>query len=175
MVEPSASGAEQQARLASPSGEQHPRPTSPSDEHRLRLASLSDEQYLPIAGEDDIVAARQRARELARSLGFGAVDQSRVATAVSELTRNVVRYATDGRGEVYIRRLSAPDGGTGLEVVVSDHGPGIADIEQAMRAGFTSGPGLGMGLPGAKRLMDELEITSALGQGTTVVIRKWRR
>jgi serine/threonine-protein kinase RsbT len=135
----------------------------------------SSQQRLPIAGEDDIVAARQRARDLARRLGFGMIDQSRVATAVSELTRNVVRYATDGRGEVRLAEVRSPGGAAGIEIVVADDGPGIPDIERAMQDGFTSGPGLGMGLPGTKRLMDEMEIDSAVGRGTTVTIRKWRR
>ena len=136
---------------------------------------MTDEsERLDIAIEDDIVRARQRARELARSLGFGLVDQSRIATAVSELTRNVVRYATDSRGEVRMRALSG-GGRVGLEIVVSDEGPGIADIDEAMQAGFTSGTGLGMGLPGARRLMDEMTINSAHGRGTIVTIRKWRR
>jgi serine/threonine-protein kinase RsbT len=134
---------------------------------------LADD-HIEIAGDDDIVVARQQARQAARSLGFGAVDQSRIATAVSELTRNVVRYATDGRGEVRIRTVSS-ERGTGLEIVVSDRGPGIVDVEEAMRAGFTSGPGLGLGLPGTSRLMDEMQIDSALGRGTVVTIRKWRR
>jgi serine/threonine-protein kinase RsbT len=132
------------------------------------------ETRLAIATEDDIVAARGAAREVAKLLQFGAVDQSRIATAVSELTRNVIRYATDGRGNVAIRKLDAPPRGTGIEIVVSDSGPGIADVEQALGEGFTSGSGMGMGLPGAKRLMDEMEIDSALGRGTTVTIRKWR-
>lgn len=132
------------------------------------------EEHLEIVGEDDIVLARQQAREAARLLGFGMVDQSRIATAVSELTRNVVRYATDGRGAVLIRSLSSPRG-KGIEIEVSDQGPGIADVEEAMRAGFTSGPGLGLGLPGTRRLMDEMQIDSSLGSGTVVTIRKWRR
>jgi serine/threonine-protein kinase RsbT len=128
---------------------------------------------LAIAGEDDIVTARRQAREIAKALGFGAVDQSRIATAVSELARNVIRYATDGRGEAHIRALPPSPRGRGIEVVVRDSGPGIADIEQVMQAGFTSGGGLGMGLPGTQRLMDEMEIVSAPGIGTTVTIRKW--
>jgi serine/threonine-protein kinase RsbT len=130
---------------------------------------------IEIAGEDGIVAARQAAREAARRLGFGLVDQSRIATAVSELARNVVRYATDGRGEAIVRAVETPERGAGLEVVVRDQGPGIPDIALAMRDGYTSGPGLGMGLPGARRLVDEFAIDSALGRGTTVTIRKWRR
>jgi serine/threonine-protein kinase RsbT len=135
---------------------------------------VTDER-VSIAGEDDIVRSRQRARDMARGLGFGMVDQSRIATAVSELTRNIVRYATDGRGEMVIREVSAPTGASGLEIVVMDEGPGIANIEEAMREGFTSGTGMGMGLPGTRRLMDEMEIDSAPGRGTTVTIRKWRR
>ena len=131
-------------------------------------------ERMPIAGEDDIVRARQRARETARELGFGMVDQSRVATAVSELARNVVRYATNGRGEASMRTL-LESGRVGLEIVVSDDGPGIADVDEAMQVGFTSGAGLGMGLPGTRRLMDEMEVDSGLGRGTTVTVRKWRR
>lgn len=134
------------------------------------------EERVAIDSEASIVAARQRARDVARTLGFGMLDQSRIATAVSELTRNVVRYATNGRGEMLIRPLPGSErGSTGLEIVVRDEGPGIPDIAQAMREGFTSGHGLGMGLSGTKRLMDDLEIVSAQGQGTTVTIRKWRR
>ena len=125
-----------------------------------------------VAGEDDIVAARQMARDLARALGFRAIDQSRITTAVSELARNVVRYATGGHGEVTLRPLGAGEGGAGIEIVVSDAGPGIADVAQAMREGYTSGRGLGMGLPGTRRLMDEMAIDSAPGRGTTVTIRK---
>lgn len=132
------------------------------------------EARLAIATEDDIVAARGAAREVAKLLQFGAVDQSRIATAVSELARNVIRYATDGRGEVTIRKLDGTPRGIGIEVVVSDSGPGIADVEQALGEGYTSGSGMGMGLPGTRRLMDELQIESALGRGTTVTIRKWR-
>ena len=132
------------------------------------------EARVSIVAEEDIVASRQRAREVARQLGFGAVDQSRIATAVSELARNVVRYATDGRGEVAIRELAA-SGRTGIEIVVSDGGPGIQDVDQALRDGFTSGGGMGMGLPGTRRLMDEMTVDSAIGRGTTVTVRKWRR
>src|SRR5215203_477495 len=108
-------------------------------------ASPVHEEYQKIASEDGIVAARQLARDTARALGFGLVDQSRIATAVSELARNVVRYATDGRGEAVIRPLPvgpagpagpAGAGPAGVEVVVRDAGPGIPDVEQALRAGF---------------------------------------
>ncbi|MFN8636212.1 MAG: anti-sigma regulatory factor [Chloroflexota bacterium] len=132
------------------------------------------EATVAIDGEDGIVASRQRAREVARQLGFGVVDQSRIATAVSELARNVVSYATDGHGAVAIRELGG-SGRVGIEIVVADEGPGIVDVGQALRDGFTSGGGMGMGLPGTRRLMDEMVIESAPGRGTTVTIRKWRR
>jgi serine/threonine-protein kinase RsbT len=135
---------------------------------------MPDEQYIPIVVEQDIVVARQSARAAASTLGFGAIDQSRIATAVSELTRNIIRYATNGRGDVVIRRLDA-ERGVGLEIVVTDEGPGIGDLEQVMQDGYTSSKGMGLGLPGTKRLMDEMLLESALGSGTTVTIRKWRR
>ncbi len=132
------------------------------------------ERHLPIAGERDIVLARQVARSWAQELGFGAIDASRIATAVSELTRNVVRYATGGRGEVTIREVDSPEGRKGLEIEVSDEGPGIEDIELVLREGYTTGQGMGLGLPGTRRLMDETHIDSALGRGTTVTVRKWK-
>jgi serine/threonine-protein kinase RsbT len=134
------------------------------------------EIHVVIGGEDGIVNARGKARDLAKQLGFNMLDQSRIATAVSELARNVVRYATDSRGEMTARSIAPPPGrSVGIEIVVSDSGPGIHDIEQAMSVGFTSGPGMGMGLPGTKRLMDEMILHSAPGEGTSVTIRKWRR
>src|SRR4051812_32464430 len=135
----------------------------------------ADTHRIVVSGEDGIVAARQYAREAAKGLGFGLVDQSRIATAVSELARNVVRYATGGRGEVRIRALRTRDARTGIEIVVCDEGPGIPNVDQAMRDGFTTGNGLGMGLPGTRRLMDEMTIDSAPDRGTTVTVRKWRR
>ena len=132
------------------------------------------ELKITVSIEDDIVVARQKAREFAKSIGLGVVDQSRVATAVSELTRNVIRYATDGRGEVYIRHLGSSTR-SGIEIVVADQGPGISDIDQALIERFTSSRGMGLGLSGTRRLMDSMEIDSVVGHGTTVTIRKWRR
>lgn len=155
-----------------------PGSTGVSTEQRAGITMAAPEVRLPVAGEDGIVAARQEARLVAKRLGFGLVDQSRIATAVSELARNVARYATDGRGEVVIRELlgdSSSAGAVGIEVVVVDAGPGIADVDQALRDGFSSGTGLGMGLPGTRRLMDDMRIESAVGVGTTVTIRKWLR
>jgi serine/threonine-protein kinase RsbT len=136
---------------------------------------MPDEQHIPIIREEDIVLARQEGRALAKALGFGLVDQSRIATAISELARNVIRYAV--RGEVILRSLIATDGSgrRGLEVEVADSGPGIVDTEAAMRDGYTTGGGLGMGLPGTKRLMDEFSLITAPGQGTIVTVRKWQR
>jgi serine/threonine-protein kinase RsbT len=127
---------------------------------------------VPIASESDIVKARNTVRGAAQSLRFGVTDVTRIVTAASELTRNIYRYA--GAGVMEWRYLSSGDQ-QGLELTFIDHGPGIADIEQAMQPGVSSSGGLGLGLPGAKRLMDELTITSTVGNGTTVTVRKWRR
>lgn len=132
---------------------------------------MAEERHVPIIREEDIVLARQEGRTLAKALGFGLVDQSRIATAISELARNIIRYAD--HGEVVLRSLDA-SGRVGLEIVVSDEGPGILDIAVAMRDGYTTGGGLGMGLPGTKRLMDEFTLQSAVGRGTMVTARKWR-
>jgi serine/threonine-protein kinase RsbT len=134
---------------------------------------MSDEIRVPITVEQDVVRARQRARELARDLGFNALDQSRIATAVSELTRNVVKYA--GQGEMSLATISRGTAHVGIEVVVRDEGPGIPNVDDAMRKGTTTGGGLGLGLPGTRRLMDEMELTSTVGKGTTVTVRKWMR
>ena len=135
---------------------------------------MTIETRLSIRQEQDIVTARQSARAAASQLGFGPIDQSRIATAVSELTRNVIRYASNGTGDMLIREVSS-ERGVGLQIVVSDDGPGIADIQQVMQDGFTSGHGLGLGLPGTRRLMDEMELRSEVGSGTVVTIVKWRR
>jgi serine/threonine-protein kinase RsbT len=135
---------------------------------------LATPQILHVKNEQGIVSARQAARQYAVQLGFGAIDQSRIATAVSELTRNVVRYATDSSGTVTICEIS--DGPrTGLEIVVADEGPGISDLESVMEVGYSSGKGMGLGLSGTKRLMDEMYMESTPGRGTIVTIRKWRR
>jgi serine/threonine-protein kinase RsbT len=138
------------------------------------LDNIATDVQMVLADEDDVVRIRQRAREMAKSLGFGLVDQSRVATAVSELSRNVLQYATKRRGDVMIHLIESRYG-VGIEIVVADDGPGISDIQHAAQEGYSSGRGMGMGLPGARRLMDELEIDTGPGRGTTVTIRKWRR
>jgi serine/threonine-protein kinase RsbT len=133
------------------------------------------EASIDIRGEPDIVTARQTARATAERMGFGTIDQSRIATAVSELARNVVRYATDGRGQVHIRDVLTETRVEGIEIVVEDDGPGMTDPEEALSEGFTTGRGMGLGLPGTRRFMDEMILESEPGRGTTVTIRKWKR
>jgi len=132
----------------------------------------ADETHVPIDRDGDIIAARQKARELATQVGFSGSDLTIIATAISEVARNIVVYAS--HGEIV---LSAVQRGSqrGVLVVARDDGPGIPDIEQAMRDGFSTGKSLGLGLPGAKRLMDEFEIASEIGKGTTITMRKWTR
>jgi serine/threonine-protein kinase RsbT len=135
---------------------------------------LAEDLDLPIRQEQDIVSARQLARQAAIESGFGAIDQSRIATAVSELTRNVVRYATNSAGSMRIRKIT-DQSKIGIEIVVADDGPGISDVALVMQDGYTSGKGMGLGLPGTKRLMDQMDIESSPGRGTVVTIRKWLR
>jgi serine/threonine-protein kinase RsbT len=133
---------------------------------------MPGELHVPIEGEADIVTARQKGRELAAARGLGMTDQTLVATAISEVARNIVVYAR--RGEVVLAPVE-DHGRRGVLVVARDEGPGIADPERAMRDGWSTGNSLGMGLPGAKRLMDEFELSSAVGKGTVVTMRKWVR
>jgi serine/threonine-protein kinase RsbT len=137
----------------------------------MRSALIADAR-VSIDCDADIVSARQKGRELASQCGFPSTDLAVVATAISELARNIVRYA--GRGEV-ILRLIDNNGKRGIEVVAADDGPGIPDIGLAMQDGYSTSGGLGLGLPGTRRLMDEFEITSDFGKGTTVTVRRWRR
>jgi RNA polymerase sigma factor (sigma-70 family) len=129
-----------------------------------------DEIRVAIRSDADIVAARQAARELADRLGFGRTDLTLIATAVSEVARNIVRFA--GEGEIVVEILEQPR--SGVQVVARDTGPGIADVEQALTDGYSTYAGLGLGLPGARRLMDEFAIVSEMGRGTTVTMTKWR-
>lgn len=133
---------------------------------------MAEERTVPIRSDLDIVTARVEGRELAKQLGFGVIDQARIATAISELTRNIVQYAE--QGEAIMRRVDV-GGRVGLEIVCQDEGPGIPDVDLAMQDGFSTSTSLGMGMPGARRLMDEFEIESEVGFGTTVTIRKWLR
>ncbi len=123
-----------------------------------------------IHNPDDIVAARKAGHQLALDLGFSLTDVTMVATAISEIARNITSYA--GRGAVHIA-VADREGRKALVVRAEDQGPGIADIDRAMEDGYTTGRGLGLGLPGARRLMDRLLVESALGQGTVVEMWKW--
>ena len=125
----------------------------------------------PVRGTEDVVLVRQAVRAWAVELGFGLVDQTKIVTAASELARNAVLYG--GGGTVSFTALA--DGPRrGLRLSFEDEGPGIKDVEQAMKDGFTTGNGLGLGLSGARRLSSEFEIVSALGQGTRVTITRWK-
>jgi serine/threonine-protein kinase RsbT len=135
-----------------------------------RGQARDDEVRIPVQSDADIVAARQAARELATRLGFSRTELTVIATAVSEVARNIVRFA--GSGELVVELLGPPR--PGMRVVARDTGPGIADVEQAMRDGYSTYHGLGLGLPGARRLMDEFAVVSELGRGTTVTMTKWR-
>jgi serine/threonine-protein kinase RsbT len=125
-----------------------------------------------IGHEADIVMARQKGRELAASRGFSSTDQTLIATAISEVARNIIEYAR--RGEIILSAIEAP-GRRGIMVIAADQGPGIPNIELAMRDGYSSKNSLGMGLPGAKRLMDEFVLRSPPGEGTIVTMKKWMR
>ncbi|MEO8242647.1 MAG: anti-sigma regulatory factor [bacterium] len=124
-----------------------------------------------ILADGDVVVARQMARKRAGELGFSRVDQALIATAISELARNIVHYAKSGHIEITEvnrgRRF-------GLQVVASDQGPGIADIDLAMTDGYSTGNSLGLGLPGTRRLVDEFDIESIPGRGLTVTFIKWK-
>jgi serine/threonine-protein kinase RsbT len=128
-----------------------------------------DEVHVPVTDDPDIVAARQAARELASRAGFTGTDLTLLATAVSEVARNIVKFASSG--EVTIELLDQPQ--PGIRIVARDTGPGIPDVDQALEDGFSTSDGLGLGLPGARRLMDELAIVSEPGRGTTVSMTKW--
>jgi serine/threonine-protein kinase RsbT len=126
---------------------------------------------VPVANEADVVKVRQAVRAFAVEIRLSLVDQTKVVTAASELGRNLLIYG--GGGEVRLELLQA-GARPGLRAIFEDHGPGIPDIDQALRDGFTSGSGMGLGLGGAKRLVNEFEIVSKASEGTRVTIVKWR-
>jgi serine/threonine-protein kinase RsbT len=128
------------------------------------------EARVPIQVDIDIVTARQQGRALALQIGFVGSELTVIATAISELGRNILSYA--GKG-VIILRATHSGGRRGIVVIAQDEGPGIADIELAMQDGYSTSKSLGLGLPGTRRLMDEFEIVSAVGKGTTVTVKKW--
>jgi serine/threonine-protein kinase RsbT len=125
---------------------------------------------LAIEDESDIVVVRQNAREVARNLNFGLVDQTRIITAASELARNIFLYAS--KGKVIIEEVFEGNK-HGISLTFKDEGPGIEDVDLALENGYSKSKSLGLGLPGSKRLMDDFYITSTVGKGTTVIIKKW--
>ena len=133
-------------------------------------ASLAKE--FRIDSEADIVVARRLVRDAATNLGFGLTDVTRIVTAASELTRNIYVYARSGT--MHLQPVETA-GRTGLELMFVDQGPGIPDIEKAMQPGYSTNKSMGMGMPGSKRLMDEMLVQSEVGKGTTVMVRKWLR
>jgi serine/threonine-protein kinase RsbT len=131
---------------------------------------VSDERRITIRSDDDVVAARREARELAASLGFEPTDLTLLATAISEVARNITAYAGEGEIVVSVRNNG---GRLGIRVVARDAGPGIDDVDLALRDGYSTGEGLGLGLPGARRLVDEFAIDTAPGRGTVVTMVQW--
>ncbi|MDG0027227.1 anti-sigma regulatory factor [Trinickia sp. Y13] len=127
---------------------------------------------VPIEREEDVVIARQKGRELGAEIGFSNTDRTIIALAISEIARNIISYAR--RGEIVMSRI---DDGVrlGISIVAEDEGPGIPDIELAMRDGYSTAKSLGVGLPGTKRIMDEFALTSVVGKGTTVKMKRWLR
>jgi serine/threonine-protein kinase RsbT len=126
---------------------------------------------LPIRSEHDVVLARQAVRRITQALGFGIVDQTKLVTAASELARNVMVY---GRGGVMRWEVVADGGREGLRLHFIDEGPGIADLKLALTDGWTSGSGLGLGLSGAKRLVNDFDIETSEGKGTRVTVTRWK-
>ena len=131
-----------------------------------------DEVKLPIFSEVDIVAARQRGKAMGSTLGFSTSELTLIATAISEIARNIVTYAREGEISFSIIGAGAK---RGLLIVAKDEGPGIADVSLALQDGYSTNKSLGLGLPGAKRLMDEFEIDTEVGKGTVIKMVKWKR
>ncbi|MFL6209407.1 MAG: anti-sigma regulatory factor [Pyrinomonadaceae bacterium] len=131
-----------------------------------------ESRSIALEHDHDIVVARGEVRKMAAALGFGLVDQTRLTTVASELARNVVKYA--GRGRLIAQPVTDASGRQGLRLVFEDTGPGIRDLAAAMRDGFSTGGGLGQGLPGSQRLVHEFDIASSPERGTSVTVVRWR-
>jgi serine/threonine-protein kinase RsbT len=136
------------------------------------LSDRNSDICVPVASDNDLVVARREGRALAERLGLSTSEATLVATAISELARNIVSYA--GRGEIHISLVQL---GTkpGITIIARDAGPGIPDTDAAVRVGYSTSGGLGLGLPGVRRIMDEFHIESGRGRGTTITITKWKR
>jgi serine/threonine-protein kinase RsbT len=139
-------------------------------ETRDFFVTVASTEILGLTSEPDVVSVRRRVRELSAQLNFSLVDQTKLVTAASELARNTLIYG--GGGQMLVEVLNGAR--NGLRLSFEDKGPGIPDIAMALRDGFTSGSGLGLGLGGAKRLVSEFEIASKVGEGTRVTITKWK-
>jgi serine/threonine-protein kinase RsbT len=135
----------------------------------MNLAQTSVE-IVDVTTEADIIRARLKAKVIAEALGFEYMDQTRISTAVSELARNAIQYAGGGRITIKAANKQARNG---IEIIAEDHGPGIKNLELAVKGGYSTGTGLGMGLSGSKRLMDEFDIQTTIGKGTVITIKKW--
>ena len=133
--------------------------------------TLTQKESLSLISEQDIVAARQKIRKVSQQIGFSIVDQTKIVTAASELARNAVVY---GGGGILEWETIDQNGRAGLRLTVSDQGPGIEDLTLAMKDGWTSGRGMGLGLPGTKRLVNDFSITSERGVGTKVIVTRWK-
>ena len=131
---------------------------------------MKSEIRVKITCPQDIVMARQQGRSLASQLGFAGSDLTIIATAISEVARNIVEHA--GKGGIILQSVEE-NPRRGLIIIAHDEGPGIPDITRALQDGYSTGKGLGLGLPGTKRLMDEFEIVSEVGKGTTISMKKW--
>jgi len=134
---------------------------------------VAGETRVPIRHEADIVTARQQGRALASQLSFSSIDQTLIATAISEVARNIIVYAR--RGEIVLSLVQGEDGKRGIVIVARDEGPGIPDLALALQNGYSTSNSLGMGLPGAKRMMDEFAVVSEVGKGTTITMKKWKQ
>lgn len=136
---------------------------------------METETQTEINSATDIVTARQRGRALALEIGFNGADVTLIAAAISEIARNIIDHAK--RGEVVMSRVTSNGNGAhpGIQIIVRDEGPGIRDVAQALQYGYSTRRGLGVGLPGAKWLMDEFDVASEVGRGTTITMKKWRR
>jgi serine/threonine-protein kinase RsbT len=130
---------------------------------------VTGEVRVAVSSDADVVAAREKGRELSAQLGFSSIDLTLIVTAISEVARNILLYAD--KGEIILGLED--DGQRGIVVTARDEGPGIPDVELAMRDSYSTGNGLGLGLPGARRLMDEFAIESEVSKGTTIVMKKW--
>lgn len=140
----------------------------------MTVLGETDQVELAIAAEADLIGVRQILRARAQSAGLGLVDSTKLVTAGSELARNILNYATGSRGSVLVEQVRAADGRLGVKAAFGDNGPGISDLDAALTDGFSTNGSLGLGLPGSKRLVDEMEITTG-PSGTVITVVKWAR